>query len=73
MNAEIKTSEIAERSPLIYARTIGLLEVIALICGSFSIYVQSKLIVPQNATKTIHNIIASESLFRLSIMSALVV
>jgi hypothetical protein len=56
-------------SPLIYARTAGILLLIILACAIFSMmYVPSNLIVPGDATGTASNIRASESLFRLGLV-----
>jgi Domain of unknown function (DUF4386) len=61
----------AESSPLTYARGVGILSVVALVCGSFPVFVESRLIVPGNAAATAQNIVASEPLFRLGIVSML--
>lgn len=61
----------AEPSPLFYARAVGILSVAALVFGSFPIFVESKLIVPGDAAATAGNLVASESLFRLGIVSML--
>jgi hypothetical protein len=64
------TKRTAGISPLVYARIAGLLLLILLVVGPFSlIYVPSTLIVPGDATATADNIRASESLFRLGIVS----
>jgi hypothetical protein len=68
------TTRTAETSPLVYARVAGFLILIILVVGPFSlIYVPSTLIVPGDATATAENIRASESLFRLGIISQSVV
>ena len=68
------TNRIAETSPLIYARVAGFLYLLLFPLGIFGIlYVPSNLIVPGDAATTANNIMASESLFRLSILSALFV
>ncbi len=55
------------------ARIAGLLYLIIILTGVFSIlYVPSKLIVWGNPEKTFQNIVASETLFRLGILSELV-
>lgn len=55
------------------ARITGLLYLIGSVAGVFGIlYIPSVLVVPGDAAATASNIIASESLFRLSIVSALV-
>ena len=68
------TSRSVETSPLIYARVAGFLYLIMIPLGIFGIlYVPSTLIVSGDAATTANNIIASESLFRLSIVSALII
>ena len=66
------TKRSAESSPLTYARAVGILSVVALVCGSFSIFVESRLIVPGDATATAEKIVASQSLFRLGFFSNLI-
>ncbi|WP_420603265.1 DUF4386 domain-containing protein [Flagellimonas sp.] len=54
------------------ARLAGLLYFLVVVMGIFSLlYVPSKLIVWDNPAQTVENIIASESLFRLEILSGL--
>lgn len=66
------TNRTAETSPLILARVAGFLYLIMAPLGIFGIlYVPSIIIVPGDAAATANNIMASESLFRLSIVSAL--
>lgn len=67
----MKTSE---TSPLVIARLAGFLYLIQAILGVFSLlYVSSSLIVSGDVAATTHNIIASESLFRLGIVSNILV
>jgi hypothetical protein len=55
------------------ARIAGLLYLVVVLTGMFSLaYVPSKLIVLDNASATVQNIIASELLFRLGIVAGLV-
>jgi hypothetical protein len=50
-----------------------LLYLLMIVLGAFSLlYVPSKLIVPGNATATANNILASETLYRLSVVSGLI-
>ena len=64
----------AETSPLVYARVAGILYLLLVPLGVFGIiYVPSALIEEGDAANTVNNIMASESLFRLSIVSALIV
>ena len=62
-----------EASPLKTARAAGFLYLLTVPLGVFTfLYVPSSLIVSGNAAATAHNIVASESLFRLGIVSALI-
>jgi hypothetical protein len=64
------TNRTAGTSPLVYARIAGLLLLILVVLGPFSlIYVRSTLIVPGDATATADNIMASKWLFRVGIVS----
>src|SRR5690606_8458114 len=64
----------AETSPLLYTRIAGLLYLILLAFGPFSMmYVPSTLIEPENATATASNILASESLFRMGMVAEVVI
>jgi hypothetical protein len=67
------TTHTAETSPLYRARVAGFLYLTLLPLGIFGLYVSSILIAPGDAATTAHRIMASESLFRLSIVSALLV
>ncbi len=67
------TNHTTKTSPLVYARVAGVLYLMLAPLGVFGIlYVPSTLIAPGDAATTASNIIASEGLFRLSIVSALV-
>ncbi len=55
------------------ARVAGLLYLTLVPLGFFGMYASSSLVVPGDATATARNILASESLFRLGIASALLV
>lgn len=64
------TAPTAETSPLFYSRMAGGLVLIILACAIFSMmYVPSTLIVPGDATATANNIMVSELLFRMGIVS----
>ena len=68
------TNRNSETSPLVYARVAGILYLLLVPLGVFGIiYVPSALIEEGDAANTVSNIMASESLFRLSIVSALIV
>lgn len=61
-------------SPLVYARVAGVLYLLLLPLGIFGIlYVPAALIVPGDAAATANNIMAAESLYRLSIVAALII
>lgn len=68
------TDHIDQTSPLTYARIAGVLYLLMIPLGIFGIlYIPTTLIVAGDAAATAANIMASESLFRLSIVSALLV
>jgi hypothetical protein len=57
-----------ESSPQFFARICGILYLINIACGMFGeVFVRSRLLVSGDAVATAHNIMASETLFRLSI------
>ncbi len=55
------------------ARIAGFLYLLLVPLGFFAMYGQSTLVVPGNAAETVSNIVASKSMFSLSILSALLV
>ena len=55
------------------ARVAGLLYLTLVPLGFFGMYVSSNFVVPKDAATTASNIMASEPLFRLGIVSALLV
>lgn len=58
--------------PRLLARILGILGLFGILTGAFDIgYVQSALIVPGNASATLHNLMAHETLFRLGFTSHL--
>ena len=57
--------------PLVTARIAGLLYLLVVPLGIFAIYVPSRLIVSGDAARTASNLMASELLFRLTIVSDL--
>lgn len=59
-------------SPLVHARIAGLVGVVMLATGSFAGYVGSKLLVRGNVAATSGNMVESESLFRVGILSGLI-
>jgi hypothetical protein len=68
------TTRTIKTSPLGIARVAGILYLIQAILGIFSLlYVSSSLIVSGDVPATTHNIMASESLFRLGIVSNILV
>lgn len=67
------TARAAETSPLTHARIAGALYLALVPLGFFGIFVSANLVVPGDAAATAAHILASEFLFRLSIVSALLV
>lgn len=67
------TTHTTETSPLVNARVAGALYLTLVPLGFFMLYVSSSLVVPGNAAATAAHILASESLFRLGIVSALLI
>lgn len=68
------TDRTQEISPLIYARIAGVLYLLMIPLGIFGImYVPAALIVSGDAAATANNLLANESLYRLSIFSALLI
>jgi hypothetical protein len=59
-------------SPKRTARLAGAAYLVLFICGSFSIFARSGMVVPGDAPATAANILASEFLFRLQLVSELV-
>lgn len=72
MTSNLKNSGLYGRSPLFHARVTGFLGVVMLASGSFAGSVGSRLIVRGDVVATSNNITASESLFRLGIVSSLI-
>jgi len=66
------TNRTGETSPLVYARVAGLLYLVVAVLGGFAFFLSQSLIVPGDAATTANNIMASESLFRLAVMSGLI-
>jgi uncharacterized protein with PQ loop repeat len=60
------------KSPQQFARITGLIGVIVLICGSFTHAVNSELILYHSEPETTSHLIKSESLFRVSFVSSLI-
>jgi len=61
-----------ERSPQFYGRVAGFFYLVLVIVGVFGLlYVPSQIIVQDDATATVNNILANETLFRMGIVSAL--
>ncbi len=73
MNSDKKISRIPETSPLVYARVAGFLYLLMVPLGFFGYMYVPSLIAPGDAATTIDNVTSSGSLFRLSIVSALIV
>lgn len=71
MSTAVRTERVVEVSPQRLARSAGVLYLIGSIAGVFGILYGPSLVVSRDAAATARNILASESLFRLSIVSAL--
>jgi hypothetical protein len=71
MSTAVTTGRMAGASPRFIARVAGLLYLIGGVTGVFGIVYGPSLVVAGDAAATSRNILASESLFRLSIVSAL--
>ena len=63
------TTRAVETSPLFYARLAGFLYFLVIPLGIIALSISSRLIVSGDAAATASNILASESLFRLGIVS----
>jgi hypothetical protein len=61
----------AQGAPQRYARLAGFLYLLVVPLGIFSLFVSSRLVVTGDGAATVSNLIASESLFRLGIVSDL--
>jgi hypothetical protein len=72
MASEVRRSDPVRASPLVHARVTGLVGVVTLASGSFTGFVGSKLVVRGDVVATSSNIVASESLFRLGLVSGLI-
>jgi hypothetical protein len=71
MSTAASTERMVGASPRRVARMAGALYLVGSVAGVFGILYGPSLVVPGDATATAQNILASESLFRLSIASAL--
>jgi hypothetical protein len=72
MAPDIGNQGVERASPLVQARVAGLAGVVMLACGSFAGVVGSRLVVRGDVVATSRNLVASTSLFRLGIVSGLV-
>ena len=72
MSTAVRTARVVEAAPQRLARRAGLLYLVGGVAGVFGILYGPSLVVQGDASATARNILASESLFRLSIVSALV-
>jgi len=72
MASDMRNSELIGASPLVHARVAGLVGVVTLATGSFTGFVGSRLLVRGDVVATSSNIVASECLFRLGLVSSLI-
>ena len=64
------SNEIKETSPLVYARTAGVLYLVIIVFGIFSeVFVRSSLFIQGDAAATARNILASQGLFRVGFLA----
>lgn len=66
------TDRAAETSPLALARGAGALALVILIAGTLEGAIHARLVVPGDAVATVDNILAAGSLFRIGVVSGLV-
>lgn len=65
--------QLTHKKALLYARIAGVLYLVIIVCAGFSEgFVRSSLVVPADAAATAANIIESEGLFRLGLVSDLI-
>jgi hypothetical protein len=69
---DMRHSELAGGSPLVHARVTALFGLATLASGSFTGFVASKLVVRGDVAATSRNLAGSESLFRLGLVSNLI-
>lgn len=68
-----QNAKMQQISVQVYARIAGTLLLLSVLAGIFGeLYVQSKLVVPTDATMTANNFVAHDTLFRLGFASYLV-
>ena len=72
MNAAAITQPIGEPSPLFKARAAGFFWLMTILTGMFSFLAGGKFIVPGDAATTATNIMANETLYRLSFAASIV-
>src|SRR5437899_8579745 len=73
MSTDAMKERITETSPQVYARIGGVLYLIIIVIGFCSeFFVRDKLVVAGDVTATANNIVASESLWRISIAGGLI-
>jgi hypothetical protein len=72
MTSDRRHSELRGASPLVRARVAGLVGVVTLASGSFTGFVGSRLVVRGDVVATSRSLVASESLFRLGLVSGLI-
>jgi hypothetical protein len=73
MSTAVLTNRIPETSPQVYSRIGGVLYLIIIVIGfSSEFFVRDKLVVSGDVTATANNIMASESLWRISIAAELI-
>jgi hypothetical protein len=72
MSTSVMTGRIAEESPLFKARAAGFFWLMTILTGMFAFLIGGRLVVPGDAATTATNIMANETLYRLSFAANLV-
>src|SRR5205809_1008198 len=73
MNTDVMKERITETSPQVYARIGGVVYLMIIVIGfSSEFFVRDKLVVSGDVAATANNILASESLWRISIAGELI-
>lgn len=68
------TNHTMETSPQVYARIVGVLYLLIFFVGPFAFFMgRTSIVVPGDATATVANLMASESMFRLGMMAETVI
>jgi hypothetical protein len=72
MSTSLTTQSITEASPLFKARAAGFFWLMTILTGMFAFLIGGRFVVPGDATATATNIMANETLYRLSVAANLI-